>query len=118
MALVSIEFPSFADGRGFSLARGLRRRGYRGILRAFGPLIADQMRHALGCGFGEVETSETVIARQPISQWSAALQAITLHGHPDPPQPPAASADAMSETSDAPRRTRAWRSHSAIVTHG
>ena len=78
VALVSIEFPSFADGRGFSLARGLRRRGYRGILRAFGPLIADQMRHALGCGFDEVETSQDVIARQPISQWVAALEAITL----------------------------------------
>ncbi len=79
VALVSIEFPSFADGRGFSLARGLRRRGYRGILRAFGPLIADQMRHALGCGFDEIETPEAVLARQPLSQWLAALQAITLH---------------------------------------
>jgi uncharacterized protein (DUF934 family) len=79
VALVSIEFPSFADGRGFSLARGLRRRGYRGILRAAGPLIADQMRHALGSGFDEVEAPEAVLARQPISQWAAALQAITLH---------------------------------------
>jgi uncharacterized protein (DUF934 family) len=78
VALVSIDFPSFSDGRGFSLASGLRRRGYRGTLRALGPLIADQMRHALGCGFDEVETSEAVIARQPISQWNAALQAATL----------------------------------------
>ena len=73
VALVSIEFPSFADGRGFSLAKGLRRRGYRGILRAAGPLIADQMRHALGSGFDEVEAPEAVLARQPISQWAAAL---------------------------------------------
>ncbi|MBV9111287.1 MAG: DUF934 domain-containing protein [Hyphomicrobiales bacterium] len=79
VALISIEFPSFADGRGFSLARQLRQRGYRGQLRAFGPLIADQLRHALGCGFDEVETPEAVIARQPISQWGAALRTITLH---------------------------------------
>jgi len=79
VALVSIDFPSFADGRGFSLARGLRQRGFFGVLRAFGPLIADQMRHALGCGFDEVETPEAVIARQPISQWRAALETITLH---------------------------------------
>ncbi|MBV8449384.1 MAG: DUF934 domain-containing protein [Hyphomicrobiales bacterium] len=79
VALVSIDFPSFADGRGFSLARGLRRRGFGGTLRAFGPLIADQLRHALGCGFDEVETPEAVLGRQPIAQWTSALQAITLH---------------------------------------
>ncbi|MFI5013747.1 MAG: DUF934 domain-containing protein [Hyphomicrobiales bacterium] len=78
LALISIGFPSFSDGRGFSLAKRLRNRGYRGILRAAGPLIADQMRHALGCGFDEVETPEALLARQPIAQWLFGLRAITL----------------------------------------
>jgi uncharacterized protein (DUF934 family) len=78
LALVSIGFPSFSDGRGFSLAKGLRQRGFRGTLRAAGPLIADQMRHALGCGFDEVEAPDALVARQPISQWLAGLGAITL----------------------------------------
>ncbi|MFI4996096.1 MAG: DUF934 domain-containing protein [Hyphomicrobiales bacterium] len=78
LALVSIGFPSFADGRGFSLAKQIRMRGYLGRLRASGPLIADQMRHALGCGFDEVEAPEALLARQPISQWLAGLGAITL----------------------------------------
>jgi uncharacterized protein (DUF934 family) len=78
LALISIGFPSFSDGRGFSLAKRLRARGYCGTLRATGPLIADQMRHALGCGFDEVETPQAVLARQPVSQWLAGLTAITL----------------------------------------
>jgi uncharacterized protein (DUF934 family) len=78
LALISIEFPSFADGRGFSIARRLRQDRYRGRLRATGPLIADQMRHALGCGFDEIETPDIVLARQPIEQWLAAASMITL----------------------------------------
>jgi uncharacterized protein (DUF934 family) len=78
LALISIGFPSFSDGRGFSLAKRLRNRGFGGILRAAGPLIADQMRHALGCGFDEVEMPEALLARQPVSQWVAGLGVITL----------------------------------------
>ena len=77
LALISIAFPSFSDGRGFSLARRLRLAGYRGILRATGPLIADQMRHAFGVGFDEVAMPDTLLARQPAAQWTAGLAAIT-----------------------------------------
>jgi len=78
LALISIGFPSFADGRGFSLAKRIRGRGYRGRLRATGPLIADQLRHALGCGFDEVEAPQELVARQPVSQWLAGLAVIRL----------------------------------------
>ena len=77
LSLVAIAFPSFADGRGFSVAKRLRGLGFAGVLRATGPLIADQLRHALGVGFDEVETPQALIARQPVSQWLAALQTIT-----------------------------------------
>ncbi len=78
LGLIAIAFPSHGDGRGFSIARRLRRSGYAGILRATGPLIADQFAHALACGFDEVELPETLAHRQPVAQWLAA--AATMSG--------------------------------------
>jgi len=69
--LIVIPFPSFADGRGFSLAKRLREAGYRGTLRASGHVIADQYSHARRVGFDEVEISEVLAARQPEQQWLA-----------------------------------------------
>lgn len=69
--LVRVEFPSFADGRGFTLARQLRLKGYQGRLRAFGHVIADQYAMARRSGFDEVELSDELAARQPEDQWLA-----------------------------------------------
>ena len=67
---IRIAFPSSADGRGFSLARQLRNLGYEGRLRAQGPLISDQFRYAMSCGFDEVEIDSAMAARQPESHWN------------------------------------------------
>lgn len=67
--LIRIDFPSFADGRGFTLARNLRRMGYQGRLRARGHMIADQYAMARRSGFDEVEISDDLAARQPQDQW-------------------------------------------------
>jgi uncharacterized protein (DUF934 family) len=75
LALIAVAFPAFGDGRGFSIAKALRAAGYRGRLRAVGPLIADQFAYALACGFDEVETPDALAARQPMAQWLAALNA-------------------------------------------
>jgi hypothetical protein len=40
--IIRVDFPSFADGRGFTIARMLRLRGYQGRLRAHGHVISDQ----------------------------------------------------------------------------
>mgnify|MGYP000211950386 CR=1 FL=1 len=69
--LVRIEFPSFADGRGFTLARQLRLMGYKGRLRAHGHVLADQYAMARRTGFDEVEISDELAARQPQEQWLA-----------------------------------------------
>jgi uncharacterized protein (DUF934 family) len=73
VAMIRIPFPSFADGRGFSLAKQLRQRGYQGVLRANGHVIADQFGFALSCGFDEVEISDDLASRQPEDQWIARL---------------------------------------------
>jgi uncharacterized protein (DUF934 family) len=75
LALIAIRFPAFNDGRGFTLARKLRRAGFTGTLRAAGPLIADQFAYALACGFDEIELPEALAERQPVAQWQAALAA-------------------------------------------
>ena len=78
LGLIAIEFPGFADGRGFSLAAVLRGLGFRGRLRAAGPVIADQFAHLLACGFDEVHVPDTVALRQPVEQWLAQLSRVTL----------------------------------------
>jgi len=72
LSLIAIAFPAFSDGRGFSLARALRDHGFGGVLRASGPLIADQFAYALAVGFDEVELPDALAARQPVEQWLAA----------------------------------------------
>jgi uncharacterized protein (DUF934 family) len=67
--IIRIDFPSFADGRGFTLARLLRLRGYKGRLRAKGHVIADQYAMARRSGFDEVEIDQDLAARQPEDQW-------------------------------------------------
>lgn len=68
---VRIAFPSFADGRGFTLAAQLRREGFTGRLRAYGHVIADQYAMARRSGFDEVEISDELAERQPEDQWLA-----------------------------------------------
>lgn len=51
LQLVVIEFLSFRDGRGMSLARLLRRAGYNGELRAAGEVARDRLGYMERCGF-------------------------------------------------------------------
>ena len=69
--LIRVDFPSFADGRGFTIARRLRDMGFAGRLRAKGHVIADQYAMARRSGFDEVEIDDELAARQPESQWLA-----------------------------------------------
>lgn len=68
-SLIRIDFPNFADGRGFSIARRLRLLKYQGRLRARGHIIADQYAMARRCGFDEIEIDTALAARQPEAQW-------------------------------------------------
>jgi uncharacterized protein (DUF934 family) len=51
-SLVTIDFPKFTDGRGYSLARLIRGRlEYVGELRAIGDIMRDQLYYLSRCGF-------------------------------------------------------------------
>jgi uncharacterized protein (DUF934 family) len=69
LTLISVAFPSFSDGRAFTIARRLRMMGYLGELRALGPVIADQFAMARRVGFDSVEIPDDLAARQPQDQW-------------------------------------------------
>jgi uncharacterized protein (DUF934 family) len=56
LAVIALEFPSFKDGRAFSLARLLRERhGYKGQLRAVGDVLRDQIAFMRRCGIDAFE---------------------------------------------------------------
>lgn len=69
LEMIRIDFPTSADGRGFTIARALRLRGYTGRLRARGHVLADQYAMARRAGFDEVEVNADIAARQPADQW-------------------------------------------------
>lgn len=70
-AMIRIDFPGPADGRGFGLAQRLRQLGFKGRLRAKGHVLADQYAMARRTGFDEVEIPDDLAARQPEDQWLA-----------------------------------------------
>jgi uncharacterized protein (DUF934 family) len=74
LRLIVIGFPAFSDGRGFSLARRIRAMGFKGTLRAKGPLIVDQFHYALACGFDQIDLPDASLTRQPVQQWLTAIK--------------------------------------------
>lgn len=77
VGLVAVRFGAFSDGRGLSLARLIRRAGFKGVLRAVGPLIPDEFAYALQCGFDEIELPDSSAQRQTEQEWIKARVAYT-----------------------------------------
>jgi uncharacterized protein (DUF934 family) len=58
-SLIAIEFPTFRDGRGYSLARILRdHHNYQGDIRAIGDVLRDQLFFMQRCGFSSFQVRE------------------------------------------------------------
>jgi len=56
LPVIAIDFPKFADGRGYSIAYNLRARiGYTGELRAVGDVLRDQLFYMSRVGFDAFE---------------------------------------------------------------
>lgn len=59
LPLIAVDFPSFADGRGYSIAYNLRARlGFTGELRAIGDVLRDQLFYMSRVGFNAFATRE------------------------------------------------------------
>jgi uncharacterized protein (DUF934 family) len=57
--VIAVDFPKFADGRGYSIAYNLRARlGYAGELRAIGDVLRDQLFYMSRVGFDAFATRE------------------------------------------------------------
>ncbi|MFZ6812865.1 DUF934 domain-containing protein [Undibacterium sp. Rencai35W] len=56
-SLLAVDFPKFADGRGYSIAYNLRTRfGFAGELRAIGDVLRDQLFYMQRVGFNSFAT--------------------------------------------------------------
>lgn len=61
--LVAVNFPSFTDGRGFSIGRMIRGRfGFKKPIVAYGSFIRDQLFYLKRCGFEGFIFDESVDA--------------------------------------------------------
>lgn len=73
--LVCLDFPKFADGRGFSLARQIRRQlEFEGELRASGNVLPDQVAFMRQCGLDAFEIGD----RFGLDVWRRAATTISL----------------------------------------
>jgi uncharacterized protein (DUF934 family) len=55
--VIAVDFPKFADGRGYSIAYNLRARlGFKGELRAIGDVLRDQLFYMQRVGFNAFAT--------------------------------------------------------------
>ncbi|MEO1701241.1 MAG: DUF934 domain-containing protein [Pseudomonadota bacterium] len=74
--LIAIDFPSYADGRGMSLATELKRLGFAKTLQARGHVIPDQYAQMRRCGFDQVAIPAAQAKRQPQAHWLEQVAAI------------------------------------------
>ena len=79
LPVIAVDFPNFADGRGYSIAYNLRARaGFEGELRAIGDVLRDQMFYMSRVGFNAFATREDRSiddALKGLSDFSDAYQA-------------------------------------------
>lgn len=83
---IAINFPKFADGRGYSYARILRDKyKYEGELRAIGDVLHDQLFYMKRCGFDVFavrEDKDISAAIKGLDDFSNAYQAATVISDP------------------------------------
>ncbi len=70
LALIAVRFPKFTDGRGYSIARLLRRLGWKGELRAVGDVLRDQLFYMTRCGFDAFALREDQDAQAALTAFS------------------------------------------------
>lgn len=85
LSLIAIEFPLFRDGRGYSLARQIRRLGYAGELRAVGDIGRDQLGYLERCGFNAFALADEKYKPEMLSAFTEI--SVRYQGAADDPRP-------------------------------
>ena len=70
LSLIAVRFPKFTDGRGYSIARLVRRLGWQGELRAVGDVQRDQLFLMSRCGFDAFELRADQDAQSALSAFN------------------------------------------------
>lgn len=87
LAVIAVDFPKFADGRGFSHAARLVRAGFKGEIRAVGDVLIDQIPLMRRVGFTAFEVKNKT-TRHYLSEGRD--HSPSLHYQPGAlPEPPA-----------------------------
>ncbi len=69
--VISVSFPKFSDGRGYSIGRLLRERhGYKGELRAVGEVARDHLHALEQCGFNAFQLREGEDPQEALAAFS------------------------------------------------
>ena len=82
---IDLHFPKFTDGRAFSQAFILRRRGYEGDIRAHGDVLIDQLVKMQRSGFTSVVLRDDQNAehgKKLLSHYLSFYQGDALHPQP------------------------------------
>lgn len=94
LALISLAFPKFHDGRNYSAARLLKERlGYTGEIRAVGDVLADQIPLMRRCGISSFE-----VRHAPTRAALSAGRLAEMHHYYQP----------IPNAPEAPAGTRPW----------
>ncbi|MDC9719159.1 MAG: DUF934 domain-containing protein [Gammaproteobacteria bacterium] len=78
LSMIAVEFEPFADGRGFSMARMLRRAGYEGEIRAVGDVAMDRIDFMQRVGFNAFELRDD----QDVTEALTKLGEVSVHFQP------------------------------------
>lgn len=81
LSIITVNFPAYTDGRGYSYGRVLRERmGFTGELRAVGDVLRDQILLMHRCGFDAYDLQ--VDGEVALDKVRAALKEMTVYYQP------------------------------------
>jgi uncharacterized protein (DUF934 family) len=82
---IELQFPKFTDGRAYTQARLLRRRGFAGDLRATGDVLIDQLVQMQRTGFTSAvlkEGKDPAEAERQFARYAAFYQGDLVEARP------------------------------------
>lgn len=81
LSIITVNFPAYTDGRGYSYGRVLRERmGFKGELRAVGDVLRDQLLYMHRCGFDSYDLN--VDGETALTKVRAALKEMSVYYQP------------------------------------